>query len=507
MGPFPHDPYTTNLHTHGLTVSPNGIADNVFREMEPGSISQVRIDIPPDHPSGTFWYHPHSHGSVSFQFFGGMGGFLIIEGGPGTLDQVPEVKAAKDVLMGFQVIRTDQNGELPFVNEDASQFSSLPGTTTGLWSAYQNSNFYLTTNGVTNPVLHMHPGEVQRWRLLNAASGVTLVVALEDHEFNIIANDGITVPHVETLGTRQPYVLASGNRVDVMVKAGAPGVYLLQALDPSMDWSVVPQSGIDPAPRSARIGFDFPFINSENAQQEVKYPYTLATIVVSGKHKPMALPSGPLPVPEALPPIETMLTTPPNVVRNVAFEICGRRFLMTRFDERLPSCGWYFKRYDADYWGGDRFISLLMMRDADDTGIPTGNPEMPLIDFQKEGLFTANEPLFTMTAGNIEEWTIINRSFSDHPFHIHVNPFLVTHINGQPLPQPEWRDTIIVPGAQPQPVGGDPNSLPITSPDVTFGSITFRTHLDPDTTGSTVMHCHILTHEDISMMQRIDITN
>ncbi|UCE62967.1 MAG: multicopper oxidase domain-containing protein, partial [Nitrospirota bacterium] len=131
-GPFPHDPHTTNLHTHGLTVSPNGIADNVFRKMEPGSVSQVRIDIPSDHPSGTFWYHPHKHGSVSFQFFGGMGGFLIIEGGPGTLDQVPAVKAAKEVLMGFQVIRTDQNGDLPFVNEDSSQFSSVPGTTTGL---------------------------------------------------------------------------------------------------------------------------------------------------------------------------------------------------------------------------------------------------------------------------------------------------------------------------------------------------------------------------------------
>jgi FtsP/CotA-like multicopper oxidase with cupredoxin domain len=32
-GAFPHDPYTINLHTHGLGVSPLGIADNVFREM------------------------------------------------------------------------------------------------------------------------------------------------------------------------------------------------------------------------------------------------------------------------------------------------------------------------------------------------------------------------------------------------------------------------------------------------------------------------------------------
>jgi hypothetical protein len=36
-----------------------------------------------------------------------MAGFLIIKGGPGTLDDLPEIKAAKDLVMGFQVIRAD----------------------------------------------------------------------------------------------------------------------------------------------------------------------------------------------------------------------------------------------------------------------------------------------------------------------------------------------------------------------------------------------------------------
>src|SRR3954469_25608910 len=54
---FPHDENTLNLHTHGLTVSPLGIADNIFREMKPGTANQIEIDIPKDHPTGTFWYH------------------------------------------------------------------------------------------------------------------------------------------------------------------------------------------------------------------------------------------------------------------------------------------------------------------------------------------------------------------------------------------------------------------------------------------------------------------
>jgi FtsP/CotA-like multicopper oxidase with cupredoxin domain len=495
MGGFPHDPYTTNLHTHGLTVSPQRIADNVLREMEPATRNLIRVKIPTEHQSGTFWYHPHKHGSVSFQFFGGMSGFLIVEGGPGTLDEVPEVQAAKDVVMAFQAIRTDQNGQVPFVDTTATQLATDANNPVpaGLWSAYINSNLYLTTNGVTNPTLSMRPGEVQRWRLLNAAAGETLVVTLQGHSLNIIANDGITVPQMRTLGEGVPYVMGAGQRVDLLVKAGQPGIYRLQAINPAPTdapgWSVVSGSDIDPAPRNALLSGDLP---------TPTYPVTLATIVVSGTAIDMALPAGPLPVPQGLPSIDTMLNTTPNAVRQVAFENCGQRMGMQDPTARLPSCGWYFERYDADFWGGTAFTTLLMLRDADDTGEPnpTPDPAVPLVNFQKEALFTLGQPLFNnMVVGNFEEWTVVNRSFSDHAFHIHQNTFLLTHINGKPLP-PEWHDTILVPAAQPQ--GGNINQA-------TFGSITFRINFDPVTVGNFVMHCHMLTHEDIGMMQQLEI--
>ena len=205
-GAFPHNPYTTNFHFHGGSVDPNGMADNVFRRMDPGTENLVDIEVPSDHQSGTFWYHPHKHGSVSFQFFGGMAGFIIVEGGEGTLDTVPEVQAAEEKLILFNVVRTDQQGNVPFVNMIATQQNSTPSDSLGIWSAYQNCLVYLTTNGQTNPVIRMKPGEVQRWRILNAGSGITLVVALEGHEFNLIANDGITVPEMVTFETEEPYV-------------------------------------------------------------------------------------------------------------------------------------------------------------------------------------------------------------------------------------------------------------------------------------------------------------
>jgi FtsP/CotA-like multicopper oxidase with cupredoxin domain len=112
---FPHDENSLNLHTHGLTVSPLGMSDNIFREMNPGTANQVEIQIPKDHPSGTYWYHVHKHGSATYQFIGGMAEFLIVEGGKGTLDAVPEVAAAKDVPMAFQVIRSLNDGRVVFV--------------------------------------------------------------------------------------------------------------------------------------------------------------------------------------------------------------------------------------------------------------------------------------------------------------------------------------------------------------------------------------------------------
>jgi hypothetical protein len=71
----------------------------------------------------------HKHGSVTYQFLGGMAGFLIVEGGEGTLDTIPEVAAAKDVLMAFQVIRATNDGKVVFVHEQAQQFGTFVPST------------------------------------------------------------------------------------------------------------------------------------------------------------------------------------------------------------------------------------------------------------------------------------------------------------------------------------------------------------------------------------------
>src|SRR5260370_11354090 len=94
----PHDLCMTNLHTHGLHVSPAGNADNIDVCIKPQQEFTFEYTVPADHPSGTFWYHPHRHGSVAYQLSNGLAGALIVEGsrrdGIADLEDVPEIAAA-----------------------------------------------------------------------------------------------------------------------------------------------------------------------------------------------------------------------------------------------------------------------------------------------------------------------------------------------------------------------------------------------------------------------------
>jgi FtsP/CotA-like multicopper oxidase with cupredoxin domain len=50
----------TNLHTHGLMVSPRAPADDIFISIKYGQSYHYAYRLPRDHPTGTFWYHSHS---------------------------------------------------------------------------------------------------------------------------------------------------------------------------------------------------------------------------------------------------------------------------------------------------------------------------------------------------------------------------------------------------------------------------------------------------------------
>ena len=85
--------------------------------------------------------------------------------------------------------------------------------------------------------------------------------------------------------------------------------------------------------------------------------------------------------------------------------------------------------------------------------------------------------------GAVEEWTIINTSEMDHPFHLHVWPMQVVRIDGTRVESPTWQDVVTVPARS---------------------SSVVRIRFDRYT-GRTVYHCHVLDHEDLGMMGVIQV--
>ena len=57
----------TNVHTHGLHIGSTAPGDDVFTEVPAGTNYTYTYTIPAEHMGGTFWYHPHHHGSTAIQ--------------------------------------------------------------------------------------------------------------------------------------------------------------------------------------------------------------------------------------------------------------------------------------------------------------------------------------------------------------------------------------------------------------------------------------------------------
>ncbi|MCZ0982806.1 multicopper oxidase family protein [Streptomyces diastatochromogenes] len=218
----PHAPNSFNLHTHGMHVSPSGHADNVLRAFAPRTPEEVAagaaepryattVHVPDDHPAGTYWYHPHLHGAIAEQIVGGMTGVIIVEG---DVDEVPEIRAAADIVV--------------CINELKVKDGKVPAFTSGGWVTGVPSTF--TVNGEVNPTLRVRPGEVQRWRLVAATAFTALRLRVVGDGGGLsmrqIAQDGVTFSRPVAVN---PLDLAMGNRADVLVRGQAPGTYELRA--------------------------------------------------------------------------------------------------------------------------------------------------------------------------------------------------------------------------------------------------------------------------------------
>jgi FtsP/CotA-like multicopper oxidase with cupredoxin domain len=454
----PHNLDYTNLHVHGMEVTPHlfqplGTSDPMAEmiAIRSGEQYDYAFMLPDDHPAGLFWYHPHHHGSTVVQAVSGMAGGLIVRG---AIDEVPEIAAAREIVLVVNDIGLFPSEDDPAVytyNPVQNAVWSTMGSKVMLWNAAEQKMdpsdlrggfttgdyalryfllngqpFFKEEHNKNKPMeplptqlpvqrFSLRPGEVVRFRLLNANSDDVMPLLVEGHDLHLLALDGVNFEAPRTLPVepisagygKQQLLLAPANRAEFLLQAGDPGVYRIVQLTQTVQ-----------------------FLKS------VKRIVAEIEVVGDPIDPPMAIPSE-LPVPTRHYP----LIEPSEIVRRRNFVFTGE------------------------------FPGVL-------------NPIIGL-DFQiNNSLYDVHAVPNVVTLGSAEEWYLSvpdaqHGGSEGHPFHIHVNSFEVISVSGMAQPPGTIQDTIWVPAGQ---------------------KVVIRTKFR-EWKGKSVLHCHILPHEDTGMMQ------
>jgi L-ascorbate oxidase len=258
----------TNLHTHGLIVAPRvatskdpTFGDYVFVEVYNSAngapkarashshgvqrmdFVDYRINIPRNHPSGAFWFHPHVHGISLNQVSAGLAGIISIGQVRDYLKAAPRV-VRHLILKDIQVVAAgrvnafqgDQStvavadGEV--LNQEDGDFCeqrNRGGPTFRLGfcggrqselnggNSFVGSRWYFTINGQVFPTIHMTAPEGEIWSLTNASAQFSYQLNLLDDTrqqamvMQLIAVDGVSIS-VPAAATPQTLTSVGGNK-------------------------------------------------------------------------------------------------------------------------------------------------------------------------------------------------------------------------------------------------------------------------------------------------------
>ena len=206
-------PQPTNLHYHGMAISPLPPADYIYLSvlpeavdrMDPSTVHSSPQDthpghfeydwtVPLDHPMGEHWYHPHAHGLTEPQNLGGMSGMLIVEGALAT--QYPELTTLRERVLYLKDI-------------------DLPGAADGAPKTK-------TINGQREPTIRLRPGEWQVWSVGNIGADAFFDLAVDGSDLWVLSLDGnlLTAPE-----PRPSVYLVPSSRTQIVVGGLAAGRY------------------------------------------------------------------------------------------------------------------------------------------------------------------------------------------------------------------------------------------------------------------------------------------
>ena len=213
-------PNTTNFHTHGLHVSPAASADDVlYTDITGGQELKSKFSVPNYHTSGTYWYHPHFHGSTAIQVGGGAIGAIIVE--DSKSDKIPvAISSMPEKLLVFSQIKLDQM-RLMTGKADDDLWQAQPKESCSQAQISEDADSFLV-NGQSHPYLEIETNQWTRLRLLNGAMMSWLEINKpESCEFQLLAKDGIYLNDAPREVTHS--VLPGGGRADIAIKCSSTG--------------------------------------------------------------------------------------------------------------------------------------------------------------------------------------------------------------------------------------------------------------------------------------------
>jgi len=426
-------------------------ADNVLHHVGPGEMIQVRWDIDEDgrHHPGFQWYHPHIHGSTGLQVGGGAAGAVIIEG---DVDRLDGVARARERIMVIQ--------QIPFASEYTEPLDA--GEACGEDTLSVNNFLSLTElnanliNGVLLPRMVAPPRQVERWRLLHAATPDEMAVRLHpardaechdwDRERTVpltqIARDGLTLPRFHVSDTAW---VSPGYRIDLMVQMPADEQTLCLVTTRTRDLAGTLMAIVAVDARAGQPSETT--IPDEAALAAIAEPTTWVGRV-GGVEREVSCET-------ALPQQKVVLLAPAEeeAPQEPVVGACSEEEAEETEAER----------------GDDRCYC------------PGPNVNCRRFDYRRARGYRSDR---VATVGDTEKWQLL--ASDGHPFHIHINPFLVcpNQSNKEP-PFAHWRDTL-------------------------FAQVDDRAPFDllmrfEAFTGRFVLHCHKLNHEDEGMMELVEV--
>ena len=209
----------SNLHFHGMSVSPQGHSDNVFVEVHAGQQFDYEVRIPSNgrQSPGFFWYHPHAHGFVDEQIQGGMSGALIVDG----------IEQIFPILRGLP--------ERFFLIKHAER---------------KDGSEIISVNGQINPVVQIHPGEMQFWRIGHIGATLFIKFQIAGMPLFVVARDGHALSKPQKV---TEFFIGPGERIDAIAIGPTRGQYSMRTIpfqnqawrkaDPSQQIATIVSSG------------------------------------------------------------------------------------------------------------------------------------------------------------------------------------------------------------------------------------------------------------------------